>query len=96
MDLVLTPKNAKQRRSNAIGMLSCLYLPQVHGETASRLELVPTPEISGNIRKLAQLGRTERWQGRIEQWARMVEQSSNDRDRRWAFLQGMIYATHAL
>lgn len=93
----LTYKNAVQRRQNAIGMLSYLYLPtDPDGSVPYDMRVTDTTEIAGNIRKLAQLGRTERWTGRIEQWARMVEENPEPmKSLRWAFLQGMVYASHA-
>lgn len=82
---------AQRYRQEAIGMLSELYLP------ASRdYEFPPDvsrEEIAGNIAKLAQLGRTERWRAAIRRWAAMVR--ANDGNLRHAFLQGMIYAGHA-
>ena len=53
-------------------------------------------EVAENIEKLAQLGRTARWQAAIDRWARMVREHGGNLDSlRWAFLQGMIYAGHA-
>lgn len=97
-DRIFLPyKNAAQRRQNAIGMISELYLPHISGEPLYLMRVTDTREIAGNIRKISQLGRTERWHASVERWARMVEDSACDDPChiRWAFLQGMIYASHA-
>jgi hypothetical protein len=53
-------------------------------------------EVADNIRKLAQLGRTARWQAAIDRWARMVQECGDNIDSiRHSFIQGMIYAGHA-
>lgn len=88
---------ASGRRQIAIGMLSMLYIPiYADGTAPYDIDIADKNEVAGNIRKLAQLGRTERWQAAIERWARMTEQSTGPKDLRWAFLQGMIFAGHAL
>lgn len=86
---------AKNRRYEAIGMLVELYLPSDNGDAPYEMNCNDTAAIAANIRKLAQLGRTDRWLGRIEQWARMVESSADARDLRWAFLQGLVYVNYA-
>lgn len=101
--------NAVRNRQTAIGMLSELYLPTPACCDASEqdrpLYLVnyyaaryaTGAEIAENIEKLAQLGRTARWQSAIAHWARMVRECGDNIDSiRYAFLQGMIYAGHAV
>jgi hypothetical protein len=99
--------DAKTKRQEAIGMLSELYLPtsylvEAQGERPIYLlnsyaaRYATGAEVAENIEKLAQLGRTARWQSAIDRWARMVRESSGNVDSlRWAFLQGMVYAGHA-
>jgi len=97
MTQTLTYRNAAQRRQNAIGMLSFLYLPSdpQTGEAPFDLTTEDTREIAGNILKLRTLGRTLRWQSALGRWAEMVILSDDMRELRWAFLQGMVYASHA-
>lgn len=93
--------NAQTGRSTAIGMLIALYLPD-----SQDYELTfrhpggidgNANGIADNIRKLTQLGRTARWQSAIDRWARMVlESAGNLQSLRWAFLQGAVYASHAV
>jgi hypothetical protein len=99
--------NAAEKRQEAIGMISELYLPTPECTDSvvndRPLYLVnyyaaryaTGNEIADNIEKLAQLGRTDRWQSAIKRWAAMVRESEKLDDIRWAFLQGMIYASHA-
>jgi hypothetical protein len=54
---------------------------------------VPTGEITVAIRKLAPLGRTDRWKQAVEAWALLV--AENPENRRWACVQGAIYCAHA-
>ena len=83
--------NAERNRSIAVGMLIELYIP-----TANDFELrdASRDEIAGNIDKLAQLGRTDRWQAAIKRWAAMVREPGNNI--RWALIQGCVYAGHAI
>jgi hypothetical protein len=96
----MTP--ATLRRQTAIGMISELYLPTdpemgcpaylcnyYYGRYAH------AAEVADNISKLAQLGRTARWQAAIKRWAAMVREADHMTGLRHAFLQGMIYAGHA-
>jgi hypothetical protein len=100
---------AYEKRREALGMISELYLPTPELCEASGqdrpLYLVNAyagryatgAEVAGNIEKLAQLGRTARWHAAIDRWANMVREHSGNVDSlRWAFLQGMIYAGHAI
>jgi hypothetical protein len=98
--------NAKERRQEAIGMISELYLPTREPDGAYRDEPVylinywaahyaTSAEVADNIEKLIQLGRTDRWQAAIKRWAAMVRHAKKLDDIRYAFLQGMIYAGHA-
>lgn len=70
-------------------MLHELYIPESDG---FERRYTTRDEIAGNIRKLAQLGRTDRWQVAIENWARAVESEAN---LDWAFLQYGIWAGYA-
>lgn len=96
----MTP--AQRNRQEAIGMLSELYLPTDAEETrpfylvnAYAGKYATAGEIADNIAKLTQCGRTARWQAAVKQWAGMVRAADNLRDIRWAFLQGLVYTTHA-
>jgi hypothetical protein len=100
--------NAQRNRATAIGMLSELYLPTPKcadaAESDRPLYLVnywaahyaTGQEVADNITKLARLGRTARWQSSIALWASMVRESDNLDHIRYAFLQGMIHAGHAV
>lgn len=53
-------------------------------------------EVAENIRKLGHLGRTARWQAAVDRWARMVQECGDNLESiRFAFIQGMVYASHA-
>jgi hypothetical protein len=91
---------AETARQTAIGMLTELYFSQGHDSPylweSCDNRLATGHEVSENISKLAQLGRTARWQGAIDRWAGMVrENSGNPKSLRWAYMQGLIYASHA-
>lgn len=60
----------------------------------SRLFDVTRDEISANIIKLAQLGRSTKWVDRVSLWASMVYDDNSDL--RWAFYQGLIYVNYAI
>lgn len=85
--------NAERNRLVGIGMLMELYVPATHDYD---LQSTDSAEIANNIRKLAQLGRTARWQAAIDRWARMVQEQGNERGIRWAILQGAVYAGHVV
>jgi hypothetical protein len=91
-------------------MISELYLPTPEPDGTDRDAYLNRPvylinywaahyatpdEIAGNIEKLAQLGRTDRWQAAVKRWATMVREQKTLDGIRWAFLQGMVYACHA-
>ncbi len=94
----MTP--AQRRRAVAMGMVVELYCPTAEGYALR--DPFPYAEAAENIRKLAPLGRTDRWRQGIETWAGMVERASwegaglDDFDRSkhdsWAFFQGHIIA----
>ena len=93
--------NASTKRQTALGMLTELYLP-AHGTEHEFLwescddRLATGAEVADNIEKLMQLGRTARWQSAISLWARSVrENSGNPRGVRFAYLQGLVHASHA-
>lgn len=88
----------------AIGILTELYLPS--GEQREFLwnyceNRNATPdEVSENILKLRQLGRTSRWQNALTRWNIMVQSAKVGGDfqpsrLRWAYLQGLVFASHA-
>lgn len=94
----MTP--AQWNRVEGLGMIMALHCP----ESAEYDLQGDAPEIAANIRKLAALGRTERWRAAIDRWAAMVEETPQEAPwpedgrrqyLRWAFLQGAIYAGHA-
>jgi hypothetical protein len=93
---------AETTRQTALGMLVELYFSQGHDSPylweSCDNRLATSDEVAANIVKLRQLGRTARWQGAISRWADMVDRPENDNDPRslrWAFLQGLVYASHA-
>jgi hypothetical protein len=53
---------------------------------------VPTGAVVVAIRKLAPLGRTERWKQAVDDWARLVEE--HPENRRWACYVGAIFTAH--
>lgn len=50
-------------------------------------------EVAAEIRALSSLGRTERWQSRVENWASMVEKSDAE-SAHYYFIQWSVWATH--
>ena len=95
---------AEMRRQTAIGMLSELYLPTPRDDDDSRPayhcnfwegRYATGAEVAENVAKLAQLGRTDRWQRAIHRWSAMCREAPGVRELRHAFLQGMVYAGHA-
>jgi hypothetical protein len=91
----MTPASAK--RSIALGMITELYFPTPAGQDhGTEFTGTDAEQIAANIDKLAQLGRTERWQAAIRTWSHMVRNHGDDpRSLRWAFLQYLVFAGHA-
>lgn len=88
--------NAQRTRHLAVGMIVELYLPatderHVYLWDYCNDQLAQGSDVADNIDKLAQLGRSARWQGSVDGWHRLVRQNSgNPKSLRWAFLQGLI------
>ena len=90
---------AADRRNVGIQALVNIYLP------ASNDYQLTFPHSGGwgsnivgiedNIRKLAALGRTQRWQDAVTRWQGMVGEQTLPDGLRWAILQGSVYASHA-
>jgi hypothetical protein len=93
--------NAQQKRYDAINSLVCDFAGnETYFRTFDLLgnpELGPTEQrtIEHEIKKLATLGRTERWHNAINQWAAMVREDSDPKHIMWAVYQGGIFAAHA-
>jgi len=87
--------SAHDRRQFAIGMLGQLVIPTYdeNGEVFNDFAITDREVIAGNIEKLAQLGRTPRWQMAIANWAAAVRDTDNTL--RWAYLQYLVYASSA-
>lgn len=90
---------AQQKRYDGIGSIASKYLNDSPYPVTS-----DTKEIAETIMALESLGRTDRWRGRIRQWAAMVtetdEMEFDDdlarlRHIHWAIIQGMVYANYA-
>lgn len=88
-------------RQFAIGMLSELYLPtSPDGVPLNLVSGYGAPsataqEVAHNILKLQSIGRTDRWRKIIAGWAGLVITEGNSpQNLRYAFLQGMIRASH--
>jgi hypothetical protein len=64
------------------------------GQLTSIMLIWDRAQLAGMIRELATLGRTDRWTGTIENWARQVE-AADDTTLMWAFDQYCTYACHA-
>lgn len=90
----MTMTDAQRKRHTSLGMLMELYVPASNDYDMTSNDAAA---IADNIRVLAQLGRSARWQGAINRWARMVLNSGiNPASLRSSFLQGAIYAGHAI
>jgi len=83
---------AQQKRYDGMAAVYALALEEDPGMgTHHRKEDVKASTIAEAIRGLKTLGRTDRWKGRCEQWARMVE-GDWDQGSTWGLFQGGIYA----
>ena len=91
--------NAELNRQVGMGMLMELYIPASHDYELTFRHgnslIINKVEMAASIRKLAQLGRTARWQTAIESWALMVLAQQDLHGIRWAIIQGCIGAGHA-
>ncbi len=84
---------ASDKRFDAIQAVNDAVVTVGENKTGQVWRTTNRTEIAAMIRELSSLGRTERWTAAIEQWARMVEDYSDDFQ--WAFFQGSIWAGHA-
>lgn len=86
---------AQERRSIAVGMLHELILPTPPNNSERDFANYATREFTAsNIEKLSQLGRTDRWQIAIRNWANAVRDESLNFS--WAYLQYSVYVNFAL
>ena len=85
--------NAQMIRANSVATTVDKFLPLDDNFT---LTTTDTTEIATEIRTLARLGRTPRWQRAIEAWAKLVEEETQPKGIEWAILQGSVYAGRAV
>ena len=88
---------AVQRRFDAIGNVSRAvvnYVPELR-ENVWEFTADQRDAVAVLIRDIAPLGRTDRWQGAVERWARAVENAESDQQFQHSFFQFGIYASHA-
>lgn len=83
--------NAADKRSAAIDAFTEKYRPKDNGYRL--LPNVTAQDAITDIRAMADLGRTQRWQNAIKGWEQMIIDFPDDLE--WAILQGGIYAGHA-
>lgn len=78
---------AQERRLRNIKVLSEGF----HG----RIDIMSAAEVDAavaKIRELADLGRTDRWKHAVDRWAGLIEETPENR--RWALIQGSIWAAN--
>lgn len=85
---IMTKLTASQKRAAAMSDV-CTSVVGADGNGDTVWHTENRVWIAERIRTLLPLGRTDRWQGRVEGWAQMVEEEGNPLD--WAFLQGAVY-----
>lgn len=89
---------AKENREFALGMLHELIYPTPPKDAETTLrDMAPyvTREFAAsNIEKLASLGRTDRWQDAIKNWAAACRNTEYDFG--WAYFQFSVWAGYAI
>jgi len=86
-----SPRNARERRAEAMNMLAELYWPATRDYQHTGASAA---DMADNIAKLAALGRTPRWAKAITDWAQAVRIATPD-TLNWAFFQYAVHAGHA-
>lgn len=81
-------KSAEDKRFEAIQAIIDKYYDKSTNEFSGNRN-----ECCRDIIAMSSLGRTERWQIRVEEWYGMMNRATDD-TLTWALLQGSIFAGH--
>lgn len=82
---------AQQARYDSINAIIELFMPKAENYV---LQTADCGKVSSAILRLLPLGRTDRWQKAVSQWAELVDEGGSEH-LSWAILQGSVYAGHA-